>query len=319
MCYSAMVKQDCKNLGMSFQARIDLELFRDVFQRRARGEKITLPKGLERSFRNPSSAIESEIESAISTFHASEVTTLETELFDLKKRLAAAEKKLKEKYTKTADKEKNVVLRQIERKKTRLENIHRSTEVPTDNQIFPFSWTAVMIQRNLERAIVPMRFHLRPPGKQPRFDVERPGCYNARRDNLSHFWKNQFGKKHGVIVITSFFENVSKHVFEKRELGAGEKEENMILQFIPTGFEEMYVPIIWDTWSGEDQPTFNSFAIITDEPPLEIAEAGHDRCPIFIKAENINRWLNPSEGSEEELFSILDDRVRPVYRHQVAV
>ena len=30
----------------------------------------------------------------------------------------------------------------------------------------------------------------------------------------------------------------------------------------------------------------------TDDPPLEIAEAGHDRCPVPIKPENIDAWLN---------------------------
>jgi hypothetical protein len=55
MCYSAMVKQSCKNLGISFEARVDLELMNDVFQRRANGEKIVIPKGLERNFQSPHS------------------------------------------------------------------------------------------------------------------------------------------------------------------------------------------------------------------------------------------------------------------------
>jgi hypothetical protein len=32
-----------------------------------------------------------------------------------------------------------------------------------------------------------------------------------------------YGKNHGIIVIDSFYENVPKHLYEKRELAAGEK------------------------------------------------------------------------------------------------
>jgi hypothetical protein len=35
-----------------------------------------------------------------------------------------------------------------------------------------------------------------------------------------------------------------------------------------------------------------SFAAITDEPPPELAAAGHDQCIMPIKPDNINAWLN---------------------------
>lgn len=58
--------------------------------------------------------------------------------------------------------------------------------------------------------------------------------------------------------------------------------------------------------------------MITDEPPQEVSDAGHDRCPIFIKQENIEAWLRPEGKTQAQLFSILDDRVRPIYKHQIA-
>jgi len=41
-----------------------------------------------------------------------------------------------------------------------------------------------------------------------------------------------------------------------------------------------------------DQTDLLSFAAITDEPPPELAAAGHDQCIMPIKPDNINAWLN---------------------------
>jgi putative SOS response-associated peptidase YedK len=60
-----------------------------------------------------------------------------------------------------------------------------------------------------------------------------------------------------------------------------------------------------------------SFAAITDEPPAEVAAAGHDRCVIPIKPENVDAWLNPS-GDLQSAYRILDDRWRPHCEHRLA-
>jgi len=60
-----------------------------------------------------------------------------------------------------------------------------------------------------------------------------------------------------------------------------------------------------------------SFAAITDEPPPEVAEAGHDRCIVQIKPENIDAWLNPDPRSLAACYEILDDRPRPYYEHRL--
>jgi putative SOS response-associated peptidase YedK len=58
--------------------------------------------------------------------------------------------------------------------------------------------------------------------------------------------------------------------------------------------------------------------LITDDPPPEVAATGHDRCPIFLKERHIDAWLNPRGKSDQELFSLLDDRERPYYAHRIA-
>jgi hypothetical protein len=69
-------------------------------------------------------------------------------------------------------------------------------------------------------------------------------------------------------------------------------------------------------WDGE--PDFYSFAAITDEPPPEVIAAGHDRCIVPIKPENVDAWLNPETRNLAKLYAILDDRDRPYYEHCLA-
>jgi putative SOS response-associated peptidase YedK len=61
-----------------------------------------------------------------------------------------------------------------------------------------------------------------------------------------------------------------------------------------------------------------SFAAITDEPPAEVAAAGHDRCIVPIKPDYVDAWLNPRPKDLGALFAILDDRERPYYEHRMA-
>ena len=57
---------------------------------------------------------------------------------------------------------------------------------------------------------------------------------------------------------------------------------------------------------------------LTDEPPPEVAAAGHDRCIIPIKPENVDAWLAPETGNLAAQYAILDDRERPYYEHRLA-
>ena len=50
----------------------------------------------------------------------------------------------------------------------------------------------------------------------------------------------------------------------------------------------------------------------------EIAAAGHDRCVIPIKPENVDAWMNPDPKNLAALYAILDNRARPYYEHWLA-
>lgn len=318
MCYSALVEQSLKKY-LRIQVRVDLALFDEVFTQRASGEKIGLTKALEENFLHPESPIEKKIFDSIQKYRSDQQEKLERDLFAQKTKLAEAERKLKEKFTKTAQNAKEVAERQVHRILGRLERMATTEPSESDSRIFAFDYAPVLIARGSEKVLVPMRYHLRPPGMPETFDRKYPGCYNARRDSLTGFWRKEFGKKHAVLLISAFFENVKLHDYEKRKLRPDEEEVNKILKFSPEGHEFMYVPCIWDEWKDASGKVLRSFALITDEPPSEVAETGHDRCPIFLKKENLDRWLNPAGKSDEELFAILADKETPYYRHAMAM
>ena len=164
-----------------------------------------------------------------------------------------------------------------------------------------------------------MRYQCRLAGKPVDYDYKFPGTYNARRDNLEGFWRAQFGHTHGLVVMDAFFENVNKHRAEGRALDPGEVVENLILEFRPQSSQPMLAACLWSRWSAPGEPDLLSFAAITDDPPSEIAAAGHDRCVIPIRREHMDAWLDPATSKDlKRMYAILDDRERPYYEHRLA-
>ncbi len=80
----------------------------------------------------------------------------------------------------------------------------------------------------------------------------------------------------------------------------------------------MLVACLWSRWSAPGEPDLLSFAAITDEPPAEVAAAGHDRCVVPIKEHNLDAWLQPDPTNLEAQYAILDDRQRPYFEHRLA-
>ena len=75
----------------------------------------------------------------------------------------------------------------------------------------------------------------------------------------------------------------------------------------------MWAPVLFDIWNAPDgSETLTSFAVITTEPPPEVLEQGHDRCPVFLREEYIEAWLNPNGRSKDEIYGMLKE-VEPAY------
>ncbi|MEW9586731.1 SOS response-associated peptidase family protein [Paraburkholderia sp. DGU8] len=318
MCYSAQIVADYRKFVRAFGARLSLREFAELYWERANGSKAKIPKAMDAAFADPQTEEQREIKAAIDRFNAEQATALEQELFRQRTRLADAERTLQTKATKAATESKRIATDKIDATIRRLDDLRRTELQGRDSRIFPGTYAPVMVMENGQRVIKPMRYQCRPAGKPKFYDTKFPGTYNARRDNLEGFWRDLFGYSHGLMVVNAFFENVSRARMEGRELQDGEKDENVVLEFRPNAGGEMLVACLWSHWKAPGEPDLLSFAAITDEPPPEVAAAGHDRCIVPIKPKNIDAWLNPDSKNLAALHAILDDRDRPYYEHRLA-
>jgi putative SOS response-associated peptidase YedK len=317
MCYSAMIWAEYRSYCRAYGADVTISEYVNLYWERAQHGKVKLPKAMDASFADPQTDDERKIAALIAEYDRAEVAKLEQELFKQRKRLADAERTLQSRTTKKALEDQRIATDKVDWALRKLADIKRTDLKERDSRIFPGWFAPVMVWEDGRRVVKPMRYQCRPAGKPAFYDTRYPGTYNARRDNLEGFWREQFGYSHGIMVANAFFENVSRHNLEQRELAPGEKDENVILEFRPNTSEPMLVACVWSRWKGAEGELL-SFAAITDEPPPEIAAAGHDRCIIPIKAHNIDAWLQPDATNLASLYAILDDRARPYYEHREA-
>jgi len=318
MCYSARIEADYHEYTRLYGADISIKDFVRLYWNRKEGAKLRIPKALDAAVLRGDSAEERQLREWIAAYDAQQVTTLEKELFKQRKRLADAQRTLQVKTTKAAQESQRIATDKVAWILGKLADLRRTTLIGEDSRIFPGWYAPVLVVEDGKRVVKPMRYQCRPEGKPASYDVKYPGCYNARRDNLRGFWKEQFGYTHGLVVMDAFYENVSRHAVERRGLREGEKEENVILEFSPSPAQHMLVACLWSHWRGAGGEELLSFAAITDDPPPEIAAAGHDRCVIPIKASNMEAWLNPDPRNPESALAILEDRERPYYEHRLA-
>jgi len=319
MCYSAQIRADHRAFVRMFGATMNIREFFELFYRRNEvGSELKIPKAMELAFAEPQTPEEAEIRQLIDAFHESQETKFQQELFKQRTRLADAQRKLQVKETKKAREDLRIAPSKISKALADIADLKRTQLEDRDSRIFPLVYAPVLVVQDGKKVVLPMRYQCRPAGKPAFYDTEFPGTYNARRDNLERFWRGQFGYTHGVMVVNTFYENVKRHKMEHRELRPGEEVENVVLEFNPRPTQDMLVACLWSRWTKEGEPDLLSFAAITDEPPEEVAAAGHDRCIIPIRPENVDAWLNPDPNNLKALYDILDDRERPYYEHLLA-
>lgn len=321
MCYSAQVWASYRSYQRMYGAQVDFQAFLDLFLRRQGGEKILMPKGLTDAFKHGKAEndIEAQCQELVRAYDAAQIPILQEQLFAQRRRLADAERSLSVKVTKKATEDLRIAPKKIADLVRKLDDLERADAKERDDRIFAGHFCPVLIMDADGQMIVrPMRFLCRPAGKPAFYDIKYPGTYNARRDSLNGFWKGLFGHTHALVVATAFYENVKLHRLEKRELANGEAEQNAILKFIPEGGQPMALASLWSHWTGKGEHDLFSFALITDEPPLEVSDAGHDRCPVPLKAENMGAWLAAPAATKEDYDAMLEEKERPYYAHLLA-
>jgi len=317
MCYSAECWALYDGYVKEFGADIDIKAFWELYLGRDEKYRIRhklsdgtkLPKGMDLNYLRPKTELERNIQGLIGEWNGRRLAESEDELVKQQARLAAAEAKLAVKETKTALNEQRIATNKIKQMTRWIEDAKRTKHDPSrDDRIFPDWYAPVLIVENGKRIVRPMRYHCRPEGMPASSDLTKEGRisgkYNARRDNLTRFWRNQFGHTHGLMLAETFYENVDD--------GKGGSKE---IQFRPRTGETMYIACLYSHWVDPkgNEPDLWSFAAITDEPEPEVAAQGHDRTIINIKPDHVDAWLTPEGRSDEELFAIFDDRRHPYY------
>lgn len=303
MCYSAQLRAKWSTYQRQ-GGKLGLTEFAKLYGLRLEAN-IKIPKAIDAWFDDVDDPACAEIRALIARYNKASAEKWEQELFKQRKRLADAERALQSKTTKKAQEDVRIAGSKVEQLKGWLDDLKRTEPQSRDARIYPNYYAPVIVQRDGERVIVPMRYNLRPHGKPP--SIDRLGTlYNARRDNLEKFWKDHWGHYHGLIIASAFFEHVERD------------GEDVVLKFEPRTGQDMLVACLWSQWVDRDGSVLHSFAAVTDEPPEEVRAAGHDRCIIPIKAEHVDAWLTPEGRSSADLYRILDDRERPYYEHRIA-
>ncbi len=66
-----------------------------------------------------------------------------------------------------------------------------------------------------------------------------------------------------------------------------------------------------------DNTKLLSFAALTDEPPAEVAAAGHDRMIVNLKPESLEAWLTPAVRADADLQRLLENRQQQHYEYEI--
>lgn len=234
------------------------------------------------------------------------------------------------------------------------EKLKAVCELAADGRIFPNSFAPVIIEKDGKRLIVPMRYQVWPSGPAYKTDPQHLSLFNARKDNLlkpGGLWRNLLGKKHGLLVFHRFYEWVEvrdlvaagtvtleevKKRFElqelekkKKALAAGKPyrpsptakkpaiERKIEICFTPRDKQVIWTPVLYDERTLESGHVLRSFAVITDEPTPEVAAAGHDRSPIFLRRDAVDAWLNPKGLTQQQCIELLGQVDRMYFEHRL--
>lgn len=307
MCYSARIEADYRRFVKEYGAIMSLDDFtRMIMEYFAEPKRYKLPRAMTAPFlESPVTEEEKKIAEVLRASQKAQEIELLQELAKQRERKDRAEAGVARKATKTAIEELRKATNKVRWVEGKLEELNSTEIQPRDARIFSKWYAPVMVMEHGRRVVKPMRYLLRPAGMPASFDEKYPGCYNATHEKLHTFWKVQYCHTHGVVLVDAFYEHVDR------------PEGDTILEFRPDPPQTLLVACIWSRWTAPGEKDLVSFAIITDPAPPEILAAGHTRCPIPIKPEHLDAWLNPDPSDRDAMDAILEDKAVPYFAHKV--
>ncbi len=121
--------------------------------------------------------------------------------------------------------------------------------------------------------------------------------HNARMETILEkpTWKKPFLQQRALIPISYFVEPIYEN-----ELAGN------LVQFHAIDHSHLFAAGIYDEWVDKSTgEILQSFAIVTTEPPADVARIGHDRCPVFIDPTGFEAWLDPLFSDGPALIELL--------------
>src|SRR5208282_5589628 len=116
---------------------------------------------------------------AIDEHRSKLASKIEKDLFTQMTRLVNAERSLKEREAKKSREDVRIATNKIETLSTKLRDLRSVEPNEQDNRIFPFVYAGVIIKKDGQSLLTPMRYFCRPAGKPAFYDRKFPGLYNA--------------------------------------------------------------------------------------------------------------------------------------------
>src|SRR3546814_29405 len=246
------------------------------------------------------------IAEAVREADQAEVDHLTQEVFAQRKRVADAQRALQVRDTKKAREDVRISTNKVDAAMRRLDELKKPAGDSGLGRIYPGYYCPVLTLEDGRYVVRPTRYQCRMPGWTEAVERKYPGTYNARRDKLESSWGKVFGYNHGVVLATAFYEHVDRD------------GQDAILEFSPRDGRDMIAACLWTRTTERDGTPLYSFAAVTDRSEEHTSAAGHDRCIIPIKRENLDAWLTPNAADLATLYAVLDGRERPFYEHRLA-
>ena len=296
MCYSAMIEADLRKLERRFGAKIDLDNLQIAFEMRDVYKSAMIPSAIDTYIiQNAKTPTEKRLAKMAKSHYKAEIEKFSAKLKKYEQDVKDFEAKIKA-GSKAKDLKASLEKRKatVEWHKEKIDYYEKIDEQGAP-RVFPNFYAPVVVKDDKQAWIRLMRYQLCPrSGKE--LNAFKYNLFNARKDRLkdSSTWKAVFGKQHGIFPFYRFYESVE-----------GKNGEAKPIYFEPKHGDLMWAAALFEKSKIKEGELW-SFAAITDEPPPEVAAAGHDRCPVYINEKSFESWLNPSGSTKDELFSILD-------------
>jgi putative SOS response-associated peptidase YedK len=306
MCYSAMIHAEIRSLERKLGISIDPDWYAAEFWSKGGGDGVKRPRVPRALELDVIAHAPPGIAAAVVEADRDEIDQLTQLVFAQRRRVADAERTLQARETKKARADVRIGNNRIDAAMRRLDELGSAVAHGGLGRIYPGDYCQVLVREAGRYVARPMRYQCRLPGWTEAVERKYPGTYNARRDRLESSWRGVFGLTHGVVLAKAFYEHVQRD------------GQDQVLEFSPSDGRDMIAACLFTRSTGRDGAELYSFAAVTDDPPAEVAAAGHDRCIIPLRREHLDTWLEPEAAGVAALYAVLDDRERPYYAHREA-